>query len=399
MIRAVAAQMTGAMLCAAVSFALMLYLARALGVASFGAFLATLSFAVVALPVIECGWSQQLYRSSVDDARNGAKSGIRMHFALGHALAVTVTLVVAAWLGWRLGVIDSPALPCALACMGLVALGNFVSARMRGEGRFALESAWQVCGRIGSAVAVVATIAVLGPDVALVFVAWCMGLLLVAAIGAIPWLTWPRWDGLASTYRIALPLAAVEVTCAMLFKGDVALVSATGMDGTALSHYAACARVGELVLLMAAPLCNVGFRRLRELHSERDDFARELRRLSLAVSAAGAIVALVTIPLGSPLMSLLFGVQFESAGHLLPWVAAALPLALPNLMLVQALVARGSERGLALALAGSVALGAVLLVALAWRYGARGAALACCAAQATALLAMTRALRCAPRCA
>ena len=58
---AVLVQGAGAVFCAGVSFALTLWLARVLGTAGFGAYVALLSVATLALMLQEGGWPAWLY--------------------------------------------------------------------------------------------------------------------------------------------------------------------------------------------------------------------------------------------------------------------------------------------------------------------------------------------------
>jgi O-antigen/teichoic acid export membrane protein len=380
MLRSVAQQLSGSLVCAAISFALMLHLGRVHGADDFGRYAAVLSVAVVALPLIEGGWSPVLYRNAVGVAPG--EDGEGPAHATAHALLVCAVLIALAavsahGLGWA-----APATAAAaLLCMGAVALSNLVSARMRGFGRFGLESGWRVAGRIASALAIVVALAFARGSIALIFVAWSVGLLLVLATAWRSWVVAPRWRGLRREYRAVLPLLLLELFFALLLKGDVAIAAAAGLDRSALSYYAACGRLAETGLLVFAPFAIV---LLRDLGLNRDDraaYARHLRRALALALALGAAAWLLGLVAGTPLMRLLFGAEFERAGELLPWVLASLPLVFANQIWMQGVVALRGERALPARLAGAAVV-CCIAIALGTRLdGARGAALGLLASQ------------------
>lgn len=388
LIRAVGVQALGAVFCAAVSFALLLLLGRALGTADFGRYVLLLNLASLGLVLIEAGWPTLLYRQGAQaGSGRGATAGL-MRAALFHVLIAAAALALAA--GLLFGA-DRHGLALALLCMGAVAAMNLVSARMRGLGAFGLEAGWQSTGRLVSAGLIVVLLWVAKPvEPGWVFGAWALGLLLVLGTVGRGWLVWPRAIGLAANYRRVLPFLLIGGLTAWLLKGDVVLLGSwRGLAAAeTLSFYAAATRLNEAALLLFAPLGNVLLGRFSALavHADRAGAPLQLRALAAkAVAAAlfaGGIAVGGAVCFGAGWMGLLFGRAFSAGGDLLPWVLAMLPFALGNLVLLPLLTALGRERILAVCLA---VAGLALLLLLPWlaaRMGARGAALAMALAHA-----------------
>ena len=365
---------------AAVSFALALVLARALGAAGFGEYMALLSFAVIALVIVEGGWPTLLYRQLAAESADGARgTGLAAQAAAAHgsahvlAAGIVITALAALFGG-------PPAALAALLCMGLVAAMNLVSGRLRGLGHFRTEAAWQSAGRLVSALLIVAVVA-WAPSASAVFLAWAAGLLVVLLVWGRRWIAAPAFAGLSGGLAAALPFMLWEGLMAGLFKGDAALLAVLGMPAAELAQYAACTRLTEAGLLMFSPVTNVLLRSLRHARDQPHRF----RRIALSAASAGILIGLGAVvaswAFGERLMPFLFGRDFIAAGRVLPWVAAMLPFALANLVMFQALAAQHRER----ALVGCLALAAglmVLLLSVAVPAGAIGAARAMVVVQA-----------------
>lgn len=355
MLRSVAQQLAASLLCAAVSFALTLYLGRVLGADDFGRYAALLSIAVVLLPLIEGGWPPLLYRGAVTAQQRSGESQAPAQ-AMAHALVVGAVLVaIALFLAEPSSRMVVPGLVAAIGCMTLVALTNQVSARMRGEGEFGREAVWRVVVRSITAVAIVAVLIALGTSVAAIFLAWSVGLLLALATLGRRWSVRPQWRGLRHAYPVLLPLLAMELFVAVLLKGDVAIAAGAGLRGDELSYYAAGSRVAEAGVLLFAPFVIVLLRSLRLKFDDARHYRHELRRALAIALGCGFAALLLGIWQGNRAMPLLFGPEFAPAGLLLPWLLATLAPAFAALVLMQGIVALGRERRLPLRLAAAAA--------------------------------------------
>jgi O-antigen/teichoic acid export membrane protein len=383
-------QLAGAVFCAAVSFGLTLVLARVFGPAGFGHYVAVLNLAAVALLFQEGGWPAWLYRESAQT--NGTPPRQSTMRAWGHVLVAT-SIVSALCI-----LLQAPSTwLAACICMGAVAAMNLVSARMRGAGLFTQEAVWQSTGRVISAGAILAFVALsAAPDIAGVFIAWGVGLAGVLAWGARPWLGWPRWPwdddwpALARNYQQLWPFVVMAATGAWLVKGDMVLLGfdwGLKLPAQDVSMYAACTRLTEAGLLVFAPFTNVLFRRLNQLHAAQDaDALRKHGGRSVALALGlGATAVGCAVWLGESVMALLFGTSFAAAGALLPWVTCMLPLTMANLVMAQWLTALGHERVLSVWM---LLAAGVLSVCLPWwaaEWSVIGAAMAVVAAQGVLL--------------
>jgi O-antigen/teichoic acid export membrane protein len=383
-------QLAGALFCASVSFGLTVVLARVFGPERLGHYVAVLNLAAVALIFQEGGWPTLLYRESA--VACGTLPHQSTALAWGHVLVATAGLSALCIL------MQAPS-PWATAClcMGAVAAMNMVSSRMRGCGLFTHEAVWQSTGRVISAVAILAFLAVsAAPDITGLFIAWGVGLAVVLAWGARPWLGWPRWpwaDGwpaLARNYQQLWPFVVMTAAGAWLVKGDMVLL---GLDwglklhAQDVSMYAACTRLTEAGLLVFAPFTNVLYRRLNQLHAAQDADALSKngwRSVALAL-CLGALGVGCAVWIGDAVMALLFGPAFAAAGALLPWVACMLPLTMANLVVAQWLTALGRERVLSVWMLLTAGMLSVSLPLWAAHWSVQGAAMAVAAAQGVLL--------------
>ena len=394
--RAIAIQGVGAAFSALVSFVLLVLLARVFGTESFGGYVALLSVAVLGLILIEGGWPTRLYRESVDAGAAMLQEGrdAERRAAIRNAVAYVASVGLALSLvAWVLGGATRLAAAMAFGCMVMVALSNLVSARMRGDGRFALEALWQVSGRLASAVLILLVVMQVAATPEWVFASWAAALALLLLVWGRSWLASPQWRGLASGYRFALPFLAIDGCAVFLLRGDMALLGALDLPASHLSYYAAGTRITEAAVLLFAPVTNVSLRTLRlNLHDDAT-FRRELRfALALALGAGSAAV-IASVLLGQHVMTQVFGPDYRAAGSLLPWIAASLPLMLVNLVLIQAAAARGRENLVARSLVAACVLLAVGLYLGSRLNGVYGAAAGAIAAHVCVGLMLVRLMR------
>lgn len=364
----IAAQAVGAALRAIISFALVVFLGRALGTAGFGQYIAILNGAILALILIEAGWPTLLYRDGATHGFDAARLVQMTGFAVATALTVSVTLALVAL------AVANTGYAAALLCMGLVAICGLVSARLHGAGQFGREALWQIALRVTSALAIVACVVWLTRAPAALFLAWAVGLAAVLPAGARA-LAWPRRRGLRPALTLTAPFLVYAGLTVFLTKGDMAILGLLSLPATQLSWYAAGSRLTEFALLCFEPVLNVLLRHLRQADGDAPRQMRITRAALAAAAVLGLLAVTGSLAFGPPAMRLLFGPSYTAAGHLLPWIAAILPFGLANLVLCQVLLAQGRERELArlLGAAALVLLGALILGAR--LDAARGAAI------------------------
>lgn len=386
--RLVGVQVAGAVFCAAVSFGLVLVLGRALGTDDFGRYVLVLNLASLGWILIEAGWPTLLYRQGAQSGAEGQTAQGLMRRALFHVLLAAAGLAtVVVVLPWA----DAPALAVALICMAAVAVMNLVSARLRAAGRFAREALWQSAGRVASAALIVLALVLGLTGLSWVFAAWAVGLGLVIVVWGRRWLVWPEGAGLPQVYRQVLPFMWMAGLAMWLLKGDVVLLGAWGgemVDTEQLSWYAACTRLSEAALLLAAPLGNVLLGRFSQWAVADVTGAAGAalhwwaRRLTAGMFVVGVATVGVAFAAGELLMEQLFGGAYAAAGELLPLVLLMLPFALGNVVLFALLTSLGWERRLALCMGLGGVLLAVLVPGLSSVWGAMGGAVGLAVAHA-----------------
>lgn len=384
----IAKQFLAAVTNAGISFFLVLFLAQQLGPARFGDYAALLSLAVVLLIPIEGGWPARVYRDGVSPSSAGQAS-LLLGNGLAHVIIVAALFAAAGAL-----LADAPgAWMACMLCMAAVAAMNLVSGRLRALGRFGGDALWQTGGRVLSAGLIVLAVLYVTTAIAVVFLAWALGLLAVLLLIGPRWMNWPRWSGLQNAMRGTLAFLMVEACMALLMKGDVAVLKGWGAENAALSFYAACTRFNEMALLLWAPVGNVLLRQFRLQHADASgDHNTWLRWAGLALGIGAVAIGGAWLA-GEQVVVLLFGDDYRGAGALLPYTASMLPFALTNLVLVVALMAKGFERWLAWRLLPATVL-IVLAMGLGWHWGGTaGAALGVAASHAMLVVLALRKLR------
>ena len=376
--RAVLAQGAGALFCATISFALMLWLGRVLGTAAFGLYVAVLNLATVLLVLQEGGWATRLYRAfampSMDEPGPALLSRSLVHVGLSTIALLALTALAGALTGGAM----APLL-AAVLCMGGVAVMNLVSACWRGQGRFAAEALWQSAGRLVSALAIALVVLVGFTEVGWIFSAWAASVVALLVLTHRLWWVQPKAQGWQQDPAKLWPFAAMALAGAWLLKADVVVLAAMNVSDQTLSLYAACTRLTEMALLMFAPLGNVLLRSFGQ--QQPHERMGGLRQLLLVVMGAAGLLWVLSLPLGAPLMTLLFGPAFADAAALLPWVLSGLPFALGLAVLTPCLTVQAQEKLLARMMVLTALALTVVLPASTWAWGPQGAALSLAAAQ------------------
>ena len=330
----------------------MVWVARVIGPAEFAVFGAALNAALIALVLMDGGWSTLLYRElaggSVAPSAEQLPAAALTHAVLALGPCVWVLMLV---LPSR-----SVALSAAM-CMFAVALMNQYSARLRAAGAFAREALWQLTGRACSATAIVAVLAMFSGALSFqarpatqLFLAWTVGLAFFLLLSAPHWWRLPSWQALRSAYPLALSVLMTELSVTLIGKGDLVLLSlansieianSTTQNSDALVGYAASTRLVESVLLLVAPLANVVISYLRE--STPDRRAPALRNAlsgALVLWLLGCVLWALGWVAGSMIFRVMFGTAYVGSASWLVWASLPLPWMMANLVLLQVAIAR-----------------------------------------------------------
>lgn len=330
----------------AVSFGLSVLIARSIGPASFGKYAVALAAGAMLSIVLDGGFRTLLMRES---ARQSASSRFTLpllpRLAFGHALAAAVVMLVLA------GVFFQAYLSLALAtiaCFLGVVLSQYVSALLRGEGRFEADAGWQVAQRSLSALFIVAVVFAGLDRPWQILSAWSAGSILACVLAPYGIRYWPRlsWDG--ALYRMALPLLWINLATTIYFRFDMLALKYLGIADGQIGQYAAAYRLIEAVILVTSPVSIIWFRKIR-LMAPGHEKNRAVWRTTVMAAVFGMLCALAIDGLASPIVHFAYGSHYPGSVGLLSVLAWAVVFLLPNAVLTQAALAMELERPYALA--------------------------------------------------
>ncbi len=399
--RAAAYQWLGALVSGAISVALVAWLARAIGPKEFGLMGATLNASLIALVVMDGGWSALMYRELSRIPRH--PSAARFPGAgFAHALAMLIPCGVVV-------VLVTPSITVAAAamvCMFAVVLMNQRSSRMRAAHNFSGEALWQLGGRVCSALAIVGVVSMVlccyPSDIsaaAWVFLAWGVGLVGCLGYSVRSWWQAPDWATTRSFFPLAFSMLAVDLAIALMTRGDLVLLTSLNkwlevdVESSAVAGYAAAARLVEAVLLVVAPLSNVVIAYMRA------DVDNALARPRLRVAAlafgfwlVGCLVWAVGAKWSALIFNTAFGAAFVDGAPWLKWASLPLPWMLANLLLLQAAVAVAPARALGISVVSCALVFVVVAALLPYWIGAAGVAIGAALAQALLTACLLRCL-------
>lgn len=381
-IRHLSAQWLATGYVAAVSMALTFGLGRTLGPAGFGEYSYLLTLAALLGIFQDGGFRTLLMRERAAASAHLERAGSLFSRAIGHALAVTLGL----WaLVWALPFADPVGLSAAVGCLLTGVVAQFVSAHLKGAGRFGREAVWQIASRTLTAVAVGLVLLTPQASPLVVFRAWMLGgilALLLPAVRPLVW-RWPRFAFDPAIYRACLAFVAIDFATAIYFRIDVVMLRELTGDEAEVGCYSAAYRLLEAVIFLFTPIAHIAFRHLRIRWQQRNDFNRLLVMLVLAMLAAALSIVGVAYLAAPWIVGLTFGAEYQNAEILLPWLMAALLFVLPNYILTQGAIALNQELYYAVIAFVAALLNVLLNYCLIPGHGGLGAAWATLVTEAT----------------
>lgn len=391
-IKGIWVQGAAAMINTLLSVGLLLVLARNLGPSSFGNYSVLLNAGVIALVAIEGGYPLLAYReTALVSATMGVWQGRVLALAAGHGICVALLLALVpmgSWLGQ-----DAIAWWSVVWCMLLVAWMNAYSGFLRGLGRFAAEAIWQIAGRLFAMAAILIALAVGNVQVAEIFWAWSLGLVLLILLRRQQRPPFPALELAVPVRRAALHLMSGQLLFVVLMRFDLLALAVLGGSPTQTANYTAAARFSEAGLLLFAPVVNVLQHRFRQRLVDKKSFGALLNRVTLGAlgfALAGTLIGAFAAP---QLVNLAFGPEYAQAAPLLVWVLASLIFVLPGQVLAQGAIALNRERAVWIAFAVGLATALLMLLCLVPTHGAVGTAWAMLIGHASVLVVLVFSLR------
>ena len=358
---------------AGVSVFLTFLLGRVLGPESFGRYSYVLTLAALFLILQDGGFKMLLFRERTLPTLTLAAYRDRLFsWALGHAVIVTAAgafCVLVLPFQYRMGIL------AAFLYFGLQAASDFVSSVLKSEGRFPQEAFWQIVVRTFGALGILAALFWVGTDIWIIFAGWAVGLLLCLFRSPVP-LQKPAFKGfgIGDVRRACLGFMAIDAATTIYYRCDIILLQYLAEYGAEVGYYAAAYRFLDGIVLMAAPLRVVWFRKLRLDWMDKRLFERQTAKMCGVMLMAACLVFVLVAPFSEKIVAFTFGKAYTTSAGLLPWLLFALIFILPKGVLAQGAVAQNLERPYAVLAGFSAVLNISLNLWLIPGYGAKGAA-------------------------
>jgi len=325
-----------------ISLALSLAVARYAGPSGFGQYGMAMAAGSILAIFIDGGMSNLLRREQTRPGTALAHLAGRFPaMALGHAfsLALIAALVTVSFAGSRL--------PLALATVGCflgTVLVGYVSALLRGQGRWAADAGWQVGQRTLSAAMILGALSVGLTAPWQVMAAWAAASLIAFLVFPSPLRCRPEFGLKPEVYKITAPLVLIDLATAVYFRSDILVLGWFDVPQQELGQYAAAYRLFEALILLAGPVGLLLFRRMRLFNGQRDAFRGSLLLYVAVAAALGVAAALAMYTASDLLVGWSYGPQYPDSPGLLRVICWGLVFVLPNMVLTQAALALDRDR-------------------------------------------------------
>ncbi|MFO7985634.1 MAG: oligosaccharide flippase family protein [Desulfatiglandaceae bacterium] len=370
-----------------ISLGLTFVIARILGPVGFGSYSYILTIASLFLILQDGGYKTLLFREkTLPSEWLRPQEDKLFSWALGHTIVISMAGILFVWAvecKYHQGIF------AALICFGLQAGVNFVSSVLRGRGLFAREALWQVTVRTLSAAAILGVLFFTEARPFVIFAGWAVGLLASLFMSPIKWAR-PLFGGFGQrgVRRACLGFLVIDAATTVYYRSDIILLEHLSTGSAVVGQYAAAYRFLDGIILFAAPLGLIWFRKLRLVYEDRVHFRSQLKGMILIMGLVACTLILTGVFFNHQIVSLTFGQGYHDAAMLLPWLFSALIFVLPNGVLTHSAIAQNMERLYAIAAGGGAGLNIGLNLILIPGYGALGAAWATIATEAflTAIL-------------
>jgi len=356
-----------------ISLALGVFVARSFGPEMFGIYSVALSVGVFLAILIDGGFGSLLQRESVRATPDIGFDGTKLHgYALGQAILAIGGLIVLVLL---IPIpFHRPTLLAVICAFGVAVIGQFFLAILRGHGRLAREALWQLVNRGLSALCVVVVLLWGANQPWEVLAAQCVGSTAFVFYLIRMQQIRPIFPVPLSVYKAMVPLVWLNLVSVIYSRVDMVILKLLDVPRSEIGYYGVACRMMELVLLLAAPIGLMLFRRFR-LNDSGAKFSllRILKPAGVAGSIGLVILGLCTA-FGESVIMIAFGEEFSPAATLLIVLTVSLVFALANGVLFQVALAFDMERWCAIGATVAALVNVSANVLLVPRYGVVAAA-------------------------
>jgi O-antigen/teichoic acid export membrane protein len=325
-----------------VSLAVSVAVGRAVGPAGFGEYGMAMAAGSILAIFIDGGMSNLLRREQTRPGTGLAHLVSRLpSIALGHACTVAfiAALLAFSFVGGQLLL----ALAIVACFLGTVLVG-YVSALLRGTGRWAADAGWQVSQRTLSAAMILGSLAIGLTAPWQVMAAWAAASLIAFLVFPSPLRCRPEFGLKPEVYKITAPLVLIDLATAVYLRSDMLVLGWFDIPQQEVGQYAAAYRLFEAVILLAGPVGLLLFRRMRLFDGHRDTFRRSLLLYVAVAAALGIAVALAMYTASDLLVGWSYGPTYPESAGLLRVLCWGLIFVLANTVLTQAALALERDR-------------------------------------------------------
>lgn len=351
---------------------LSVYIARQIGPANYGEYSVVLSAGAILAIFIDGGMRNLLLRERTRASVHLIYLSEQLPaIALGHAMTIAI---VASLLGVIL-LAEKKILALAMvwSIFGVV-LAQYVSAMLRGDGRFSLDAGWQMAHRTFSAVCIVIVVVLGFHSSWHILAAWAFGIITANLIFPIGLKCRPVFLFRQKLYKIVLPLVLIDFVTVIYFRSDMMMLQWLSIPQEQIGQYAAAFRLVEGVILFASPLGALLFRHMRQINNVGGALDQHILRATVLAAMLGVVVAVFFVTFATPIISLTYGLKYPEAASLLSILAWSLVFVLPNIVLTQAALALDLERHYAWAAFITASCNVTLNVIFIGHYGTQASA-------------------------
>ena len=390
MFRSVLSQWTVTAYVGLVSLVLSVAVGRAVGPAGFGEYGIGMAAGCIWAIFIDGGMSNLLRRETTRPGTTlGHLVGRLAAMSLGHAFTVALiaALLAVSFAGSQL--------PLALATVGCflgTVLVGYVSALLRGQGRWAADAGWQVGQRTLSAAMILGALSVGLTAPWQVMAVWAAASLIAVLGFPSPLRCRPELGFKFDVYKVTASLVLIELATAIYFRSDMLVLGWFDVPQQDVGQYAAAYRLFEAVIMASGPVGLLLFRRMRLFEGGQQAFRRILL-LHVAVAAAlGIAVALAMHAAADLLVGWSYGPRYPDSAGLLRVICWGLVFVLPNMVLTQAALALDRDRAYLWAACLAAVTNVAMNCALVPRLGISAAAYTTVATEAVLFISLATSL-------
>jgi len=382
LIRNIGSQWVSVVYGSAVTFLLLLFLARRLGPSAFALYLYIQAVASLFAILQDGGFQVLLFRENVTPSPGiGLSSEDLTSRYFGYVTLVTLLGMAA--------VLVSPAVLkggflLAFLYMALRCVTGLVSSVLKGHGAFQAEAFWRIQLNTLLALPVLLLVGFTEPTPEKVFLGFVAGQIVLLAmkqgrrILSRPRFAFPPWH----IWKTCLALVVISGATTVYFRSDIVLLRHLQPDLALVGQYGAAFQILEGVILFATPVVHLCFRHLRLSWLDREVFLGRLGKILIGSAGAAFCITAAGLLFGPEVILLAYGKAYGPAGEILPLLLLAILFILPNFVLTQGLIALNEERYYAVAAVLCAVFNVVLNLLLIPRYLAWGAATSTVATEA-----------------